>query len=92
MPRSIEPAEEPAGLVEPAVAAGQMQWGAVGARQPDHGIVVRGEQRQDQLLGDQPPAWVGDRGEVESPTVEGHLDREPDHVGEIPQVVVEYRS
>ncbi len=69
-----------------------MQWGAIGAWQPDYGIVVRGEQRQDQLLDDQPPAWVIDRGEVESPTVEGHLDREPDHVGEIPQVVVEYRS
>ena len=69
-----------------------MQWGAIGARQPDYGIMVGGEQRQDQLLDDQPPAWVGDRGEVESATVEGHLDWEPDHVGEIPQVVVEYRS
>jgi hypothetical protein len=59
-----------------------MQWGAIGAWQPDYGIVVWGEQRQDQLLDDQPPAWVIDRGEVESPTVEGHLDREPDHVGE----------
>lgn len=87
-----EPAEELPGLVESVVAAGQMQWGAIGAWQPDHGIVVRGEQRQDQLLDDQPPAWVGDRGEVESPTVEGHLDREPDHVGEIPQVVIEHRS
>jgi hypothetical protein len=45
-----------------------------------------------QLLDDQPPTGVGDRGEVESPTVEGHLDREPDHVGEIPQVLVEHRS
>ena len=49
------------------------------------------QQRQDQLLGDQPPAWVGDGGEVESAPVEGHLDWESDHVGEIPQVVVEYR-
>lgn len=88
----IEPAEELAGLVEAAVAAGQMQWGAVGAWQTDHGIVIRGQQRQDQLLGDQPPAGVGDGGEVESASVKGHLDREPDHVGEIPQVVVEYRS
>ncbi len=69
-----------------------MQCGAVGARQPNHGIMVRGKQRQDQLLDDQPPTWVGDGGEVESPPVEGHLDREPDDVGEIPQVVVEHRS
>ena len=34
----VEPAEELPGLVEPVVAAGQMQWGAIGARQPDHGI------------------------------------------------------
>jgi len=54
--------------------------------------VVRDQQRQDHLLDDRPPAWVDDRGEVESPAVEGHLDREPDHIGEIPQVLVEHRS
>jgi len=34
---------------------------------------------------------IGDGGEVEPADRAGHLNRQPDHLGEVPHVVVEYR-
>ena len=46
--------------------------------------------RHDLLLGDQPPAGAGDRGEVEPPAELRHLGGQPGDLGEVPQVVVEH--
>ena len=54
--------------------------------------MARGEHGQHELLGDQAPAWVGDRGEIEAPVRQGHPGRQPGNVGEVPQVVLEGRA
>ena len=63
---------------------------AVGAGQQRHRLVPRGKHREDQFLGDQPPPRDRDRGEVEAPAGQGHLDGQADHVGEVPYIVVEH--
>ena len=87
-----EPAEEPDGLFQPSDAAAQVKGCAIGPRQCRDSWMARGEHGQHELLGDQAPVRVGDRGEIEAPVRQGHIDRQPDHVGEVPQVVLEGRA
>jgi hypothetical protein len=42
-----------------------------------------GQQRKDEFPGDPLPPGVDDRGEVESPVGQRHLDGQADHVGEV---------
>ena len=51
--------------------------------------MLRDEHGQHEFLGDQAPTRIGDRGEVETPVRQGHLDRQSADIGEVPQVVLE---
>jgi hypothetical protein len=54
--------------------------------------VPRGEHGHDLLLGDQPPPRVDDGGEVEPAADPGHLVRQADDLGEVPEIVIEHRT
>ncbi len=84
-----EPVQEPGQLEQPAVGRVEVERGAQGARQRRDRFVPRHQHGEEQFFGDQPPSPVGDGGEVEHAGGAGHLDRQPDDVGEIPDIVVE---
>ena len=53
--------------------------------------MARGQDGDDELLGDQPPAHVDDLGEDEAPFGLLQLNRQAGHLGEVPDIVVEHR-
>ena len=87
-----EPGQEPNQLDEPRIGRAEVYRRAIGAGQSRHRLMPRREHGKDQFLADQPPPWISDRGEVETPAVTRHLHRQADNLGKIPSIVLEQRA